>query len=273
MNTPSQEYIEYICSLYNDHYDDRVEDSKPSGEDWMPGVAADHKSLTAFQRQLEESGIKLSTSKIKKILITGGRWSTERSREIQELYDQYITEGMDEADAVKQIADELDVSIVTVSTNLPYSDVVYNLEEKSQNARRCQRYKQRQKEREDTSVWLWKKIIELEGVQFTTSGRGSRPGVSFTYSVSRTPSTGGGRRYAGESVPGYGNELWIVNSDGSRKGKSISRSTVELAYSRAKEMNGKVSGPKKLGVPGGGSYLYPVFVKLGIIKIGESVDP
>lgn len=276
MTTPSEEYINYICSLYNDHYDDRVEDSKPSGEDWMPGMIADHKSLAAFQRQLEDSNIMLSTSKIKKILITGGCWTTERSREIQELYLHYTSsigdggEGLASDEAIKQIADDLDVSVVTVSTNLPYSDVVYNLEDKSQNARRCQRYKQRQKEREDTSVWLWKKIIEMEGVQFTTSGRGSRPGVQFTYTISRTPSTGGGRRYTGESIDGYGNELWIMNADGSRKDKSISRSTVELAYSKAIEMNGKVSGPKKLGIPGGGSYLYPIFVKLGIIENGEA---
>ena len=203
MTTPSEEYISYICSLYNDHYDDRVEDSKPSGEDWMPGMTSNHKSLAAFQRQLEDGSIKLSTSKIKKILITGGCWTTERSREIQELFLRYTSsiddggEGLASDEAVKQIADDLDVSVVTVSTNLPYSDVVYNLEEKSQNARRCQRYKQRQKEREDTSVWLWKKIIDMEGAQFTTSGRGSRPGVPFTYTISRTPSTGGGgRRYA-----------------------------------------------------------------------------
>ena len=35
--TPSEEYITYICSLYGDSYDDREEDSKPKGRDWMPG--------------------------------------------------------------------------------------------------------------------------------------------------------------------------------------------------------------------------------------------
>ena len=86
---PSKEYIDYICSLYGDVYDDRIEDSKPptagaerreAGSDWVPGQVADHKSLGAFQKELEEMGIKLSTSKIKKILVSGGCWTTERSK-------------------------------------------------------------------------------------------------------------------------------------------------------------------------------------------------
>ena len=49
---PSKDFIEQICSLYGDVYDDREEDSKPGGEDWMPGVKAEHQSLAAFQKQL-----------------------------------------------------------------------------------------------------------------------------------------------------------------------------------------------------------------------------
>lgn len=50
-----------------------------------------------------------------------------------------------------------------------------------------------------------------------------------------------------------------------RKEKSITRSSVEMAYLKALEMDGVVTGPKKLGVFGA-SYLYPVFVRLGVIK-------
>lgn len=98
--TPSQDYITYICKLYNDIYDDRVKNTCPPiagtgpGEDWTPGQRANHKSLSAFQRQLQENGISLSTSKIKKILITGGCWTTARSREIQKLYSCYVSEGL-----------------------------------------------------------------------------------------------------------------------------------------------------------------------------------
>ena len=150
----SQDYINTICELYNDIYDDRVENTCPPtagsspcipGEDWVPGQCAEHKSLLAFQRELQESGIFLSTSKIKKILITGGRWTTARSREIQEMYFRYISEGLKPEAAVACIAAELKISKVSVSVNLPYSSVVYKLEERSSNARRCERYRAKQK--------------------------------------------------------------------------------------------------------------------------------
>lgn len=50
----------------------------------------------------------------------------------------------------------------------------------------------------------------------------------------------------------------------SRKEKSITKATVRLAVEQARKMNGMVSGPKKLGVFGA-SYLFPVFVRIGII--------
>ena len=160
--TPSVEYIEKICNLYGDIYDDRIEDCRPPtaggelrnpGDDWLPGQEANHKSLNAFSKELEASGIKLSSSKIRKILITGGCWSTERSREVAELFHQYTAPafeggtGLDASDAIKKIASDLGVSIVTVSVNLPYQNVVYNLGERSSNAVRCARYKERKKQK------------------------------------------------------------------------------------------------------------------------------
>ena len=47
--------------------------------------------------------------------------------------------------------------------------------------------------------------------------------------------------------------------------KSISRSTVELGYRRAREM-GSVKGSKALGLPGSGSYLYPILLRFGICR-------
>ena len=121
---------------------------------------------------------------------------------------------------------------------------------------------------QDASLHLWHLIIDHEGTTFKTAGRGSRPGVEFSYEVSRTTGAAG-RHYAGQSIPGYGNELWIISSDGQRKKKSISRSTVDLAYRNAveeQEREGFVSGPRKLGVPGVRSNLYAMFVKFGVIK-------
>ena len=50
--------------------------------------------------------------------------------------------------------------------------------------------------------------------------------------------------------------------------KSISRSTVDLALRTAltvQAQEGFVSGPKKLNIPGAGSYLFPLFVRFGVI--------
>ena len=58
-----------------------------------------------------------------------------------------------------------------------------------------------------------------------------------------------------------GNEMFI-----DRKEKSITRSTVNMAYEKAIELK-TVTGPKKLGVFGA-SYLYPVFLELGICTKG-----
>ena len=91
----------------------------------------------------------------------------------------------------------------------------------------------------DTSVYspeeneLWEQLREQEGKVFYTSRA-----LPFSYTI-------------------VGNELRV-----DRKEKTITRSTVNIAFAKAKEL-GTVSGPKKLGVFGA-SYLYPVFVELGI---------
>lgn len=135
---PSADFINQICSLYNDIYDDREEDSSIGGEDWAPGKMANHTSLNSFQKELEEGyGIKLSTAKIRKILITGGCWTTERSREVAELYEKY--------GSVAKVAKELGLSETLVKTYLPYGKVVYDLEEKSGNARRVERWREKRR--------------------------------------------------------------------------------------------------------------------------------
>ena len=131
---PSREYVDYICGLYGDVYDDREEDSKPQGKNWNPGECANHKSLEGFRKQLKEIyDIEISTAKIRKILITGGRWSTERSREIQKKYS--------ELKSVSLVAESLGLSAALVVMNLPYEKVVYDLEDKSGNAKRIERWR------------------------------------------------------------------------------------------------------------------------------------
>lgn len=57
-----------------------------------------------------------------------------------------------------------------------------------------------------------------------------------------------------------GNEMFV-----SRKEKSITRATVNIAFRKAAELGAAATGPKKLGTFGA-SYLYPVFVRCKIIK-------
>ncbi len=91
-----------------------------------------------------------------------------------------------------------------------------------------------------TEETLWPLLAAHAGEVFYTTGRGSSPGVPFTYTI-------------------HGGEMHV-----NRKGKAITRATVMLAYQRASSMGGKVPGPKSLKVFGA-SYIYPVFVTLGII--------
>ncbi len=94
--------------------------------------------------------------------------------------------------------------------------------------------------------YIWSLILAHAGEVFQTV-----KGLSFTYhqKISRNDEPLG--------------ELVI-----DRKKKTITRSTVVLAYEKAialMKKEGKVSGPKKLGVFGA-SYLYPIFLKLGILQ-------
>ena len=148
---PSKDFINRICHLYGDTYDDREEDSAPGGLDWKPGQRSLHKSLVSFQRELAEQGIKLTTGKIKKILITGGCWTTERTREVGLLYETLTMpekdggQGLSHQAAVDAIGSELELSVGMICMSLPYNRVVYTLDDKSSNAKRCDRSRQKRK--------------------------------------------------------------------------------------------------------------------------------
>ena len=83
---------------------------------------------------------------------------------------------------------------------------------------------------------VWKLIEEKEGQSFKTFS-----GLGFSFKVK-------------------GHEIFI-----SRKDKSITFSSVKKALEEVEKLNGIVSGPKKLGVFGA-SYLYPIFIDIGVIK-------
>jgi hypothetical protein len=183
----------------------------------------------------------------------------------------HIRRLLSEGQTVKEIQEILGLSYTSVQGYLPHSKLIYSLDTMSAECERIRLFRTRQKAVEelnvhiglpDQSVYLWKAVVAFQSYPFTTSGNGNRPGTKFTYEVSK-PTTGGGRRYAEENVEGFGNELFI-SSGGEQLKKSISRSTVDLALRTALEKD--IKGPKALGIPGAGSYLYPMFVRFGVIN-------
>ena len=146
-----------------------------------------------------------------------------------------------EGKSVEEIMSTLERSRASVNSYLPYTKIIYKNEESSVGADREKLYRERKKAvaemaEEPSADNLWNAIVAFQGYPFKTS-----KGLSFTYKVK-------------------GGELFFT-----RKEKSITRSTVDIAFQKALELGEKATGPKKLGVFGA-SYLYPVFVRLGVIN-------
>ncbi len=216
--------------------------------------SSDLPSLRSVAEQLGTTVIRT-----RKLLITAGYFTSPTATTVQKLKSEGKT--------IEEIGATLRLKPAAVYGYLPYENLAYNLPETTSNADRHKRYRATKKLKEavDTgsiekiSAALWGCVIIFEGYPFSTLGRGTRSGVEFTYQVTRRGSSGG-RHYDGESVQGYGNELFIVQN-GEKKEKSISRSTFELGIQKYLEVlkeEGTVAGPKKLGVFGA-SYLLPSF--------------
>jgi len=236
-----EELLKKTVDLFQEPYDDRDERDI---------------SLPSLRSVADE--LNTTILRTRKLLITAEYYSTNASRTVQRL----VAEGK----SVAEIMESTNLKPASINSYLPYKGLAFNLDQTTVNADRHKVFRKRVKAVEelknhiglrDESQYLWKAIITFEGYPFQTSGRGSRPGVKFKYSVSKVGGAGG-RHYSGENVEGYGNELLI---DG--KEKSISRSTVDLAYKKARKL-GVVPGPKTLGIPGSGSYLYPILLRLGV---------
>lgn len=210
-----QELLTAVCEFYGDLVDDR-KDEDP-----------DHVSLHDVAAEFD-----ITVMKARKLLITGGLYSTSLSRKVQELHDQGLT--------VAQITEQTGLKRASINSYLPYSNIIYNLPDISIKAERQKQYRVRKRNntRTDTEKEekLWQELIYLQGCLFTIS-----KGLDFTYKI-------------------HGGEMFV-----DRKEKSITRSTVMKAYAKAVELDGVVKGPKVLGTFGA-SYLYPIFVKMGLIK-------
>lgn len=163
--------------------------------------------------------------KVRKLLITAGAFTSDTTKLVQRMYA--------DGNSIKDIMQKLQLSRASVHSYLPYLRHAYKQEELSANAERIRLWRIRQeainKLQDSSSVeQLWKVVEAFAGYPFHTVKN-----MKFKYTVS-----------------GY--EIFV-----NRKEKSITRSTVEMAYNATLELGADVTGPKKLGTFGA-SYLYPM---------------
>lgn len=172
----------------------------------------------------------LNPIKARKILITAGVYESATAEEVLSLHREKKT--------VAEIMAVTGLSRASVNSYLPYTKIPYKTDEISVTAERIRLYRARKAAVADIvdSESLWKALVVFEGYPFHTAKN-----LSFTYKIK-------------------GNEMFV-----DRKEKSITKATVELAYRKAVDLGGIVAGPKKLGCFGA-SYLYPVFIRLGVIR-------
>jgi hypothetical protein len=211
-----------------------------------PGEAAPddpkHKQLKLIAEEFS-----MTRLKVRKLLITAGVYETPISGEVNRLYRQGKT--------IAEIQEATGLKRASVHSYLPYSKAVYNLEDATVTAERIRKYRRRKQavemmkysleagEQEVVEETLWKTLQLFQDYTFHTAKN-----LSFSYIIK-------------------GNEIFFT-----RKEKSVTRATVNLALEKAVELqhNGiKVTGPKKLGCFGA-SYLYPVFVRIGVIEKEEN---
>lgn len=143
-NKDTNNLIVTACSYFGSPFDDRTDDYSifyaPHGQE------PEHVTL----HQVADV-MKISTVKVRKLLISGNYYSTERSREIQERYSElveiYTSQGLNQPQAEKKavltICDEMKLGKASVYSYLPFKNTAYGIEEKSSTAIRQERYRKR----------------------------------------------------------------------------------------------------------------------------------
>ena len=196
-------------------------------------------------KQLAEE-FSMTPLKVRKLLITTGAYQTAISKAVNALFR--------EGKSVAEIQKLTNLSRALVQSYLPYSKTVYKMEERTLLAERLQKYRIRKSEvekiaeamaseaKEGLEELLWSTLTAFEGYPFRTA-----KGLRFHYSIK-------------------GNEIFF-----SRKEKSVTRATANIALQNAVKLQKEgfvITGPKMLHCFGA-SYLYPVFIRIGVIQNGD----
>lgn len=184
--------------------------------------------------------------KVRKLLISTGAYQTEISKAVNALFR--------EGKSIAEIQKETNLSRASVQSYLPYRKTVYKMEERTLLAEHLLKYRARKSEvekivkameseaKEGLEELLWNALIAFEDYPFRTA-----KGLRFHYSIK-------------------GNEIYF-----SRKEKSVTRATANIALEKTVELQRKgvvITGPKMLRCFGA-SYLYPIFIRIGVIQNGD----
>lgn len=185
--------------------------------------------------------------KVRKLLITSGAYETPISVAVNKLYQ--------EGNTAKDIQKMMGLSSASVNGYLPYHKAVYKMEEATLTAERLRKFRLRKaavetlcagiavKDIDGICETLWQTLQLFEDYPFQTAKK-----LRYYYTIK-------------------GNEMFFT-----RKEKSVTRATVNKALQMAIDLQDdglSITGPKKLRVFGA-SYLYPIFIRIGVINDGNN---
>ena len=241
-----QELIDAVSLAYQEVLDRNEESLCPIDKDSYQLIAEVAKQF------------KVSSMKMRKLLITAGEFSNDTSRLIARL----DLEGK----SLSEISSITGLKRASINGYLPYKKVIYKNTECSVGADRIRLMRERKaacknlrlsissltdfcgndkldcNENKFTELdqMLWEVLLMHENFAFTTAR-----GLKFKYTIK-------------------GGELFVNRKENS---KSLTKSSIFMAFHNAIRLqyqDGFVKGPKKLGTFGA-SYLYAIFIKFGII--------
>lgn len=205
--------------------------------------------VTTHEIKTTAAELKLSPHKVKKLLITSGSITYPETEEIQRLLSAGKT--------MSEVAVLLNMSPKTLNTYLPYTRVIYKMDEISQNAERVKRYKLRKRmveklQSQMTVDCLWECVVAFQSFPFFTL-----TGLPFQYHL---------------KVGRNGDVTKELIVDRRHDSKTLAWSSVVLAFEKAKGLDGIVKKPKQIGDIRGISYIYPMLWRFGIIQVPESIE-
>ena len=187
--------------------------------------------------------------KLRKLLITAGAFTSDISKEVNELRKL--------GKSISEIMKITGLSRASVHSYLPSCKGLYNAEELSVNAERCRKYWHRKEmisrlQELPSEDNLWQAIIAFQEYPFRTA-----TGLPFRYKIKIGKD--------GE----YNRELLI---DRREKSKTLSWSSVKLAFDNSRLLTEIIEKPKALGDIRGISYIYPILWRFGLIRVPEKTE-